>query len=326
MPSRRRLLGSFAASGFLASVGARAQSEKVLRVGTLRPGPAMTADSPFGKILVDALAQQGHVLGRTLIVEARSARSAAELPQIMGELKASRADVVVVVGYPAAVAAKASGVPSVIAWGAGDPVATDLVESWAHPGGTITGISDVAATLTAKRLQILKEFSPNLRRVAMLWNRDDLGMSLRYKASADTAQSLGVAVQALGVREPDDFEEAFAAMDRERPDAILMVTDSLTALNRKRVFEYATTHRLPAIYEYDFLVQDGGLMSYGGDLRESMVRVASMIDRIFRGARPGDLPFELPTLYPFVINLKTARAMGIEPPASLLALADDVIE
>ena len=143
-------------------------------------------------------------------------------------------------------------------------------------------------------------------------------MTLRYEASAATAQTQGIVVQPLGVREPNDFNGAFAAMDRDKPDAILMVADALTALNRKRVFDYAAARRLPAIYESDLFARDGGLMSYGADLHESLTRAASMIDRIFKGARPGDIPFETPTRYLFVINLKTARAMGLEPPMTLL--------
>jgi putative tryptophan/tyrosine transport system substrate-binding protein len=173
---------------------------------------------------------------------------------------------------------------------------------------------------------LLKELKPGLRSVAMIWNKDDLGMSLRYEASARSAQGMGVAVLAVGVREPDDFNEAFAVMDRERPDAILMVSDSLTVLNRKRVFEYADTRHLPAIYEYDPLVREGGLMSYGPDLRESFERAAAKADQIMRGAKPGDLPFEQPTRYLFVINLKTAKATGLDIPPNLLALADEVIE
>jgi putative ABC transport system substrate-binding protein len=137
---------------------------------------------------------------------------------------------------------------------------------------------------------------------------------------------MGFVVQALGVREPDDFNEAFAAMTGEPPDAILMVADALTNLNRKRVFEFAAARRLPAMYEYDFLVRDGGLMSYGPDLTESFERAAALVDRIFKGAKPAELPFEQPTRYPLVINLKTAKTIGLEIPPTLLALADDVIE
>jgi ABC-type uncharacterized transport system substrate-binding protein len=128
-----------------------------------------------------------------------------------------------------------------------------------------------------------------------------------------TAQTQGMTVEALGVREPNDFNGAFAAMDREKPDAILMVADALTALNRKRVLDYAVAHRLPSIYESEAFARDLGLMSYGADVRESLARAAYMVDRIFKGTSPGDIPFETPTRYLFVINLKTARAMSLEP-------------
>ncbi len=229
-------------------------------------------------------------------------------------------------GYPGAATAKAAAVPTVIFTGAGDPVATGLIESWAHPGGVVTGISDLASALTAKRLEFLKAFSPGLKRVAMLWNADDRAMTLRYQASAATAETQGLVVLPLAVREPDDFNGAFAAMDRARPDAILMVSDALTILNRKRVFEYAAARRLPTIYEADMYARDGGLMSYGADQRESLTRAAAMIDRIFKGARPGDIPFEQPTRYLFVINLKTAHALGVDIPPTLLAAADEVLE
>ena len=183
-----------------------------------------------------------------------------------------------------------------------------------------------AAALSTKRLGLLKAISPQLRRVAMLWNKDDLGMSQRYEASAKAAQEIGVTVQPLGVREPNDFDEAFAAMDREPPGAILMVSDSLTLLNRKRVIDYAAEHRLPAIYEQDFVTRDGGLMSYGADPKESFDRAAALVVRIFKGEKPADLPVEIPTRYLFVINMKTAKAMNLTVPNNLLALADEVIE
>lgn len=216
--------------------------------------------------------------------------------------------------------------PTVVALGAGDPVATHLIDSLAHPGGSITGISDNAVALSTKRLDLMKQAVPKLQRVAMLWNRDDLGMSMRYESSAAAARSLGLSVQPLGVREPDDFNGVFEAMDRQPPEAILMVADSLTLLNRKRVYDYANAHRIPALYEYDFLVREGGLMSYGPDVKESFQRAADLVARIFGGARPGDLPFEEPTRYPLVVNLKTAKATGIDLPANFIALADEVIE
>jgi putative tryptophan/tyrosine transport system substrate-binding protein len=159
---------------------------------------------------------------------------------------------------------------------AGDPVGTGLVRSLAHPDRNLTGISDVSAEVTPKRLELLKEMAPNLRRVAMLWNADDLGMTLRYRASETAARALGISVLPLGVCAPDDFNDAFTAMQRDLPDAILMVTDSLTLLNRRKVFEFAAAHRLPAIFEFGFLVRDGGLMSYGPDEGETYDRWAAL--------------------------------------------------
>ena len=322
------LLGSSAASWVSGPLTALAQTtSKVYRLGTLGPRDPFDDKGPFGSILVRVLAQRGYTLGQNLALDARGAKGDMHgVPQLLQEMKADGAETFVVTGFPVALAAKTTGIPTVVAFGAGDPLATGLVQSLSRPGGNITGISDNATELSTKRLSLLKQLNPNLRRVAMLWNKDDLGMSRRYEASANAAQSVGVTVMPLGVREPDDFDEAFAAMNREPPDAILMVSDALTTLNRKRVFDYAAGRKLPAIYEYDFLVRDGGLMSYGGDLKESFERAGDLVARIFKGARPGDLPFEQPTRYPFVINLKTARATGIEVPPNLLALADEVIE
>jgi putative ABC transport system substrate-binding protein len=280
-----------------------------------------------GAILLENLEKLGYKLGQNLVYEPRGAKGKVALvPQMMLELVAAKVDAVVTVSYPAAAAAKVSGVPTVIASGSGDPVTTGLVNSLSKPGGTVTGIADDAAMLSTKRLSLLKALLPSLQRVAMLWNKEDLGMSQRYEASAKAARDIGVQVQALGVREPDDFDDAFTAMNRENPEAILMVSDSLTLLNRKRVIQYAATHRIPAIYEADNIVQDGGLMSYGADDHESFSRAAALVDRIFKGAKPADLPVEQPTRYLFVINMKTAKAMNLIVPNNLAALADRVIE
>ncbi len=300
---------------------------KTYRVGTLTVGPPIPPTEGTGKMLANGLAKYGFNLGQNLAYETRGAAGkVGQMPNLMQELRAANVDVVVTVGYPSAAAAKASGVPTVIATGSGDPVVTRLVESFAHPGGNVTGIADDAAALSTKRLGLLKAAAPQLRRVAMLWNKDDLGMTQRYDASAKAAQDLGVIVQPLGVREPNDFNEAFATMDREPPDAILMVTDSLTLLNRQRVFDYALEHRLPAIYEQDFMARAGGLMSYGADARESFERAAALAARIFQGAKAADLPVEIPTHYLFVINMKTAKAMNFMVPNNVLSLADEVIE
>ena len=302
-------------------------STKVYRLGSLDPARPLSATGPDAMIILGALAERGYALGRNLFYDARACGGDnSKLPDLLQDFKASGVDVIVTIGYPATLAAKTAGIPTVVAAGVGDPVATGLVKSLAQPGGIVTGISDNATTLSTKRLSLLKELLPRLRKVAMLFNADDLGMSLRFEASAAAASSIGVTVQPLGVREPNDFTTAFELMDREPPDAILMMSDTLTLLNRKRVFDYAAAKRLPAIYESAPYVQNGGLMSYGADRKESFQRAAALVDRILKGANPADLPFEQPTHYLFLINLGVAKAMGLEIPPNLLALADNVIE
>ena len=327
MMGRREFLGGIGCVSLLWPGSAAAQGGRTYHLGTLTPIAPIEETSPRGKILIRTLGERGFRLGQNLTLDPRGAAGdVAKLPSLAAELKSRGVDAIVIIGYPTAMAAKAVGVPTVAASGIGDPVETRLIQSLAHPGGNITGISDVAATLSAKRLALLKEMSPKLTKVAMLWNKDDLGMTMRYQASAKAAQALGLTVQALGVREPDDFDEAFSVMSADLPDGILMVADALTILNRKRVFEFAAVRKLPAIYENDDLARDGGLMSYGPDVSESFERAAALVGRIFNGANPGDLPFEQPTRYPLVLNLKTAKATGLEIPPTLLALADEVIE
>jgi len=325
---RREFIALLGSAAMLAPRTAGAEApNKMFRLAVVSPQGFMSQTSPNVVVLLGALKPLGYQLGQNLTFEGPTGPPVPVEPEkIIEQVKARNIDVIVAWGFPVVAAAKAAGIPTVVAFGVGDPVATGLVKSLAQPGGNLTGISDVATALSTKRLGLLKQLMPKLNRVAMLWNKDDLGMSLRYEASAKAAQDIGVNVEAVGVREPDDFNEAFTLMDREAPDAILMVSDSLTMLKRQRVFEYASAHRLPAIYEFDTLVREGGLMSYGADLKESFERAASMVDRIFKGAKPGDLPFEQPTRYLFVINLKTAKSIGLEIPPTLLALADEVIE
>jgi putative ABC transport system substrate-binding protein len=325
--NRREFMGVVGGMAIAMPPMANAQTAKIYRLGTLLPGPPLLPTVGRGAIIIDELGKRGYKLGQNLIYEARGARgNVAMVPQLMLELVAAKVDAVITISYPAALAAKASGIPTVIASGSGDPVTTGLVNSLPRPGGNVTGIDDDASTLSTKRLSLLKALLPELRQVAMLWNQQDLGMSQRYEASAKAAHDIGVVVQPLGVREPDDFNGAFAAMTRDKPDAILMVSDSLTLLNRKRVIEFAAEHRLPAIYETDAIVKDGGLMSYGADERESFSRATALVDRIFKGAKPAELPVEQPTRYLFVLNLKTARAMNLTVPNTLAALADEVVE
>ena len=324
---RRKLIALLGAAAASPRLVIAQTPQKTYRVGLLSSTAPLGENSPLGAALIRVLGERGYENGKNLAFERRGAGGQLDrLPQLVAELAASKVDVIVSGGYPATLAAKQAGVAPVVSVNAGDPVGTGLVGSLAHPGGNLTGISDVSAEVTPKRLEFLKEIAPTLRRVAVLWNADDLGMTLRYRASEAGAQALGVTVQPVGVREPNDFDQAFDAMNRDMPDAILMVTDSLTLLNRKRVFEFAAAHRLPAIYEFDFLVRDGGLMSYGPDDRESFGRVAALVDRILKGAKPAELPFEQPTLFRLALNLKTAKTLDLTVPPTLLARADEVIE
>jgi putative ABC transport system substrate-binding protein len=291
------------------------------------PGAPFTTQNPMITALTKAFAKRGYAVGGNLALETRAAQGKiALLPQLVDELNAAKIDLLITTGYPTALAAKEHSKVPVVVFNSGDPVATHLVASLVRPGGNLTGLSEIATELSAKRLQLLKETAPNVRKVAMLWNANDLGMTLRDQAADAAAKALNLTVQPLGVREPDDFNSAFTAMDRDATDGILMVTDSLTILNRKRVFDYAMAHKLPAIYEFDFLVHDGGLMSYGPDGEELLDRAADLADRIFKGAKPADLPLEEPTRFVLAVNQKTAAAIGLTIPPSILARADDVIE
>src|SRR5713101_5952716 len=265
---------------------------KVYRVGSLNTAAPVADNSPFGAAFIRGLAQHGYAIDKNLTFEHRGAEMQMDrLPRLVNELVTSKIDVIVALGYPSALAAKQGTTLPVVSFTTGDPVGTGLVDGLARPGGNITGISDVSAEVTPKRLELLKEMAPGLRRVAVLWNAADLGMTLRYRAAEAGAKAMGISVQPLGVREPNDFDQVFAAMNSDMPDAILMVSDALTSLNRKRVFEFVAAHRLPAIYENDLYVRDGGLMSYGPDLNESLARVAALVDRILKGTKPADLPF-----------------------------------
>jgi putative ABC transport system substrate-binding protein len=299
---------------------------KARRVGLLSSGAPLTDTNPVVVGLTAGFSKRGYVVGSSLLFERRAAEAQPDrLPQLVDGLK-SETELIITNSYAAARVVKDRSNFPVVAITGADPVATGLIASLARPGGNITGVGEVAAELSAKRLEVLKDTFPSLRKIAMLWNADDLGMTMRYKSAEAAARTLGFDIQPLGVREPEDFAGAFSAMVRDRPDAILMVTDALTALNRKRVFEFAAQQKLPAIYEYDFLVRDGGLMSYGPDMREVYDRAADLADRILKGARPADLPFEQPTRFRLVINKKTLESLGLTIPAAMLMRADDVVD
>lgn len=315
---------------FAASVGAFAQQlpQKIFRVGLLSSGGRTADGAPPGP-LREGLRGLGYVEGKTIAYEARFAEGTVDrLPGLAAELVRLKVDVIVTQGWPATVAAKqaTSTIPIVMAPAAGDAVATDLIVSLARPGGNVTGMTDESVQLSAKRMQLLKEAVPKAALIAILWNVNDQGMTVRYREIEKAARILNVEVQAISVREPDDFAVAFAKMTSRRPDAIFLVADVFTRTNRKRVIEFAAAHGIPAMYEFGSYVRDGGLMSYGPDPDDGFREAANFVDRILKGARAADLPAEQPTRYYLTINRATAAALGLTIPSSILLRADDVIE
>ena len=328
MISRRRFIGVLAGGAFASLRDAKAQQPaKVWRIGFL----ASSARPPDGAppaTLRQALQELGYVDATSISYVGRWAEVKRDrLPGLAAEMVGLKVDLIVAFGAPAAEAAKeaTSTIPIVIV-NAGDPVGIGLIASLARPGGNVSGISDQATELSAKRLELLKEAMPNASSIAVLWNAGDRAMTLRYREIEKAARVLGVTIRPLGVREPDDFDVAFTAMTRERPDALLLITDALTNLNRTRVLDFAAAHRVPAMYEFGSLVREGGLISYGPDLGDSYRRAAVYIDRILKGAKPSELPVEQPNRYYLLVNLKTAKALGLTIPQSLLLRADEVIQ
>jgi len=320
----RRLFTSCLALGLLAAQFAKAQqARKNYQIGYLALGSRPDDGAPPAA-LRQALADLGYSEGKNVTYIGRWAESMrARLPALAVELVAMSVDVIVTASSGAARAAKnaTSAIPIVMALST-DPVGQGLIESLARPGGNVTGMSDNAIDLSAKRLELLKEAAPTASRIAVLWNAQDRAMTQRYREIDRAAQALALSIQPLGVREPDDFERVFSEMNRERPDAMIMVTDVLTSLNRKRVFDYAEAHRIPAMYEFDSLVREGGLMSYGPSDDYLFGRAAVYVDKILKGARPSELPAEEPTLYHLVINPRTAKTIGFNIPQSLLLRAE----
>ena len=303
------------------------QAGKVWRIGFLaalpRP-PDGLAPAPLRK----SLQELGYTEGKDTVIVGRWAEGRTEqLGALADELLAAKVDVIVAPGGPAAAAArKATSVTPIVVYNAGDMVETGLVTSLARPGGNVTGVNDPATALSAKRLEILRELVPAAKRVAVLWNTNDNAMTLRYREIERAAKVMSVGIDPLGLRVPDDFDVAMAAMMRTRPDALMMVNDSLTTMNRQRVLDFAAKQHIPGIFESVAVVQAGGLMSYGADVNETLKLVATYVARILRGANPGDLPAEQPNRYYFVVNLKTAKALGLVVPQSLLLRADEVIQ
>jgi putative ABC transport system substrate-binding protein len=330
MVSRRNVVLTLGAAALAAPIRAFAQQTplRLFRVGFLATGGRTPDGLPPGP-LREGLRSEGYVEGRNIAFEARFADGVADrVPGLAAELVQLKVDVIVTQGWPATLAAKqaTSNIPIVMAPAAGDAVATELIASLARPGGNVTGMSDESVALSAKRMQLLKEAVPKAALVAILWNTNDRGMTMRYREIDKAARMLQVEVQAYGVHEPDDFARAFDAMTKRRPDAIFLVSDTLTRSNRKSLIDFAASNRIPAMYEFGFYVRDGGLMSYGPSADDDFHEAAIYVDRILKGARAADLPAQQPTRYYLTINRSTAAALGLTLPPSLLSRADEVIE
>jgi len=302
-------------------------ADKVWRIGFLSPGVRPPDDAPPA-VLRQAMRDLGYVEGRNVMYFARFAEGKGNrMDALASELVGLKPDVIVAFGFPSAAGAKraTATIPIVIA-SAGDPVGTGLIATLARPGANLTGISDQSTELSAKRLELLTQMAPNTARVAVIWNAGDQAMTLRTREIERAAGVLHVTIQPLGVREPEDFDQAFAAIARERPDALLLVTDALTNINRKKVLDFAAQQRIPAVYERSFYVRDGGLISYGPSNDDTFRRMAVYVDRILKGAKPADLPVEQPTRYELVVNLRAAKALGLVIPQSMLLRADEVVQ
>jgi putative tryptophan/tyrosine transport system substrate-binding protein len=300
----------------------------VHRLGHLATGSPTTDGGP-PRALRDALRNLGYIEGRDITYEARFAEGKVErLTGMAADLVGLPVDVIVTQGGLATLAAKraTSTIPIVMAPAAGDAVATDIIASLARPGGNITGLTDEVVQLSAKRMQLLKEAVPKATLIAVIWNANDEGMTVRYRGIDTAARTLQVEVEAISVRGPGDFAAAFSTMRGRRPDAIFLVSDALTNANRKLLIEFASAERIPAMYEYAFYVRDGGLMSYGPSPEDGFRQAAIYVDRIFKGAKPGDLPAEQPTRYYLNLNRATAASLGLQLPQSLLVRADEVVQ
>jgi len=315
-------LGSAAAAWPL-SVRAQ-QPDRVRRIGVLLPGPRESSMTPTR----DRLRDLGYTEGRDVVLEFRWAEGKLErLPELAAELTGLKVDAIITVSTPAAIAArKATATIPIVFAAVGDPVGANVVPSLARPGGNATGISLLATELSAKRLEILLEIAPNTSDVAMLWNDTNTGMVLRAREAQDAAAKLGVTIHSVGVHDLIDFDSAFATIASGRTNALLTLVDPFTRQHRKRIVDFAAERRLPAIYEAREFVESGGLISYGPSLTAIERRVADYVDKIFKGAKPGDLPVEQPTTFEMAINVKTAKMLNLTIPQSVVLRADQVIE
>ena len=306
------------------------QSAKVPRIAFLAGG-SRSADSLLIETFWQRMKQRGYIEGKNVAAEYRFAEGALErLPDFAAELVRLNVDVIVAPSSGAVAAKNATNtIPIVVTYG--DPVRLGLVASLAHPGGNVTGLSGFASELGGNQLELLKEAFPRVSRVAVLWwnrtNPSGIGQdALLLGEMKVAAGALRVTLQPLGLRGVDDFEPAFSAIKGERAHALIVLRNPLTATHRTRIVDFAAKSRLPAMYGDREFVEAGGLMSYGVNVPDLWGRAAVYVDKILKGAKPADLPVEQPTKFEFVINLKTAKQIGLTIPPNVLVRADRVIK
>jgi putative tryptophan/tyrosine transport system substrate-binding protein len=332
MTDRRAFLTGTVAllAGPIAALAQQAgqQAGKVWRIAFLGDGTASARAANTVERLREGLRELGYIESRNIAIEVRwSDGNNERLAQLARELVRLTPDVIVTHGIPAVLATKAAttSIPIVVA-AAADMVAAGVVASLAHPGGNVTGTSDQGTDVAAKLVELLRDGLPRAKRVGLLWNRPNLGATLTAQAIHTAARDAGLRVNLLEVNNPQELTEAFDTAAKERLDAVIVTHDTMTAAHRRRIADLALARRLPSISSYSLVAEAGGLMSYGPDLAELHKRAAVFVDKILRGAKPADLPVEQPTIFRLVINLKTAKALGLTIPPSLLLRADQVIE
>jgi putative ABC transport system substrate-binding protein len=323
---RRKFITLLGGAAVAWPLAARAQQGgKRYTIGVLSAGPSYPE---LAASFSDALRDLGWVEGKDIVFERRYADNRLErLPELAADLVRLRVDIIAASGTLAPLAAKrATTTTPIVMTAAGDPLGSGLVASLARPGGNVTGMSLMAPDLGAKRMELLKEFLPRLSRVAVIWNAANPYSALVFKETRTGGQILGIEVQSLEVRRPDDFDNAFEAASRQHPDALITVEDPLTITHRKRIAEFAAVQQLPSLHGVREFVAAGGLISYGANLPDLFRRAAGYVDKILKGATPADLPVQQPTKFDLVINLITAKALGLDVPPTLIARADEVIE
>jgi putative ABC transport system substrate-binding protein len=328
MNNRRKLLVTLGAGAlaFAAPPGSFGQQQgKVWRVGFLSPTSA-SLSSPNTGAFLKGMRELGYVEGKNLVIEWRFADGKLErLPGLAAELVQLKVDIIVTAGSPAISAAqKATSTIPIVMASAGDPVGSRFVKSLARPGGNITGFSNMAGDIAAKFIDLLRSVVPKLSRVAMLTPATTYGELSKSVQAA--AQKAGVKTLVAEASTPQEIENAFSIMVREKADAVFVGSPSVFAQQHQQIAELALKYRMPSLFQDRVTVEAGGLMSYGQKLTDSYQHSATYVDKIFKGAKPGDLPVEQATKFELVINLQTAKALGLTIPQSLLLRADEVIQ